>query len=43
MRFSITLTVKDGNLLPINYQYPLSAALYRIISKDDANYAQFLY
>lgn len=43
MRFSIILTVKDGNLLPINYQYPLSAALYRIISKGDANYAQFLH
>lgn len=43
MRFSITLRVKDGILLLINYQYPLSAALYRIISKGDANYAQFLH
>lgn len=43
MRFSITLSVKEGNILPINYQYPLSAVLYRIISKGDAKYAQFLH
>ncbi len=43
MRFSIVLSVKDGKILPINYQYPLSAALYRIISKGDAEYAQLLH
>lgn len=43
MRFSITLTVKEGDLIPINYQYPLSAALYRIIAKGDFEYARFLH
>ncbi|AYO58299.1 CRISPR-associated endoribonuclease Cas6 [Chryseobacterium sp. 6424] len=29
--------------LPINYQYPLSAAIYHILSKGDASYASFLH
>lgn len=29
--------------IPVNYTYPLSAALYRIIAKGDAQYASFLH
>lgn len=29
--------------IPVNYQYPLSAALYKVIAKGDAGYAQFLH
>lgn len=43
MKFKITLNAISGNILPINYQYPLSAALYRIIEKGDAEYSQFLH
>lgn len=28
--------------IPINYQYPLSAAIYKILAKGDGEYAQFL-
>jgi CRISPR-associated endoribonuclease Cas6 len=30
-------------VLPANYQYPLSAAIYKIISSADAGYSQFLH
>ena len=44
MRFRITLTsVLRESIVPINYQYPLSAALYRIIAKGDTQYAAFLH
>lgn len=44
MRFQLILTAKDGGgKLPINYQYPLSAAIYRILSKGDREYARFLH
>lgn len=44
MRFAVTLLSKEGNaILPINYQYPLSSALYKVISKGDAEYANFLH
>ena len=44
MRFLITLTSRQTGLrIPINYQYPLSAALYRIIAKGDKEYAAFLH
>jgi CRISPR-associated endoribonuclease Cas6 len=43
MRFLVTITAKEGNVLPINYQYPLSAAIYKIISKGDSAYADFLH
>lgn len=44
MRFRITLEIDEGDgMLPINYQYPLSAAIYRIINKGDAEYAKFLH
>lgn len=43
MRFKINLEAQDGNLIPLNYQYPLSAAIYKILSKGDAEYATFLH
>jgi CRISPR-associated endoribonuclease Cas6 len=44
MQFKITLhTTESHPLIPINYQYPLSSALYRIIAKGDADYAAFLH
>lgn len=44
MRFKITLNANGRNsTIPINYQYPLSAALYKIIAKGDQDYAYFLH
>ncbi len=43
MRFKISLEKKQGDSIPINYNYPLSAALYRIIAKGNAEYAAFLH
>lgn len=31
------------SVLPINYQYPLSAAIYKILAKGDVGYAEFLH
>lgn len=43
MRFRLTLTVKNGAILPINYQYPLSAWIYKSINRADADFANFLH
>ncbi|TXH22451.1 MAG: CRISPR-associated endoribonuclease Cas6 [Chitinophagaceae bacterium] len=45
MIFNIKLhrNKESSKVLPINYQYPLSAAIYKILSKGDAGYAQFLH
>ncbi|HRQ50886.1 MAG TPA: hypothetical protein PLR74_10150, partial [Agriterribacter sp.] len=45
MVFNIVLnhTGKLPGIIPVNYAYPLSAALYRIIAKGDAGYASFLH
>lgn len=43
MRLLITLQKEHGEYVPINYQYPLSCALYRIIAKGDDAYASFLH
>lgn len=44
MRFKLVLEAIEGNLvIPINYQYPLSSAIYRIIAKGDREYASFLH
>lgn len=46
MRFKLTLqvnTTKFGNRLPINYQYELSAAIYRILSHSNMEYASWLH
>ena len=45
MRFQIRLEAKNGlgRDIPINYQYPLSAAIYKILQSGDAEYAKFLH
>lgn len=44
MRFNLTLSYKQGDkALPINYQYPISSALYRVIAKGNDEYARFLH
>jgi len=42
MRFKLSLERRAGDQLPINYQYPLSAAIYKILARGDGEYAQFL-
>lgn len=42
----ILLTIETQNtpaIIPVNYQYPLSAAIYKILQKADAEYAEFLH
>ncbi|HLR37153.1 MAG TPA: hypothetical protein VK084_03825, partial [Chitinophagaceae bacterium] len=43
MQFKIRLIAEEGGSLPFNYQYPLSAAIYKILAKGDKDYAQFLH
>lgn len=44
MRFRITLVSEDRKpVLPLNYSYPLSAVIYRILAKGDSEYASFLH
>jgi len=44
MRIQLTLTPKEREcIFPINYQYPLSAALYKILSSGSPEYATFLH
>lgn len=44
MRFKILLySTENRGTIPVNYQHPLSAALYKIIAKGDAQYATFLH
>ncbi|WP_313420013.1 CRISPR-associated endoribonuclease Cas6 [Sphingobacterium multivorum] len=44
MQFKITLkAIERNSIIPINYQYPISAALYKIIAKGDEQYAEFLH
>ncbi len=44
MRLLLTLTTSENNpVLPINYQYPLSAVIYKIIQRADERYAEFLH
>lgn len=44
MQFKIRLKTTDrSSIIPINYQYPLSAVLYKIIAKGDQDYADFLH
>lgn len=43
MQFKITLkAIQQNSIIPINYQYPISAALYRIIANGDQEYADLL-
>lgn len=46
MRFKLVLEVNRrafGNMLPINYQYEQSAAIYKILSYGDKKYAAWLH
>lgn len=44
MRFKITLlSAAEMAQIPISYQYPLSAAVYKILNKADAEFAAFLH
>lgn len=46
MRFKLVLQVEPhrlGRALPINYQYELSAAVYRILSQSDRGYSSWLH
>ena len=44
MRLMLHLAApRAGMVLPFNYQYPLSAAIYKIIERADADYAAFLH
>lgn len=46
MRFKLILQVNKrafGNLLPLNYQYEQSAAVYRILASADEEYASWLH
>jgi len=46
MRFDLSLHIVDDThvpLLPCNYQYPLSSAIYRIIQRADKEFAAFLH
>ena len=46
MRFKLNLQIEPlayGNRLPINYQYELSAWIYKIIAQGDKQYAEWLH
>jgi len=44
MRLRLTLnTTNRTTIVPINYQYPFSAAIYKIIQRADAVYSAFLH
>jgi CRISPR-associated endoribonuclease Cas6 len=43
MRLTLTLDSRPGTTIPINYQYPISAVIYRILARADAAYASFLH
>ena len=44
MRFKILLSpISTPSVIPINYQYPLSAAIYKVLDKADSDYAAFLH
>lgn|SRR5574344_933007 len=46
MRFNLKLKInrdKFGDILPLSYQYECSSAIYRILSKADAEYATWLH
>jgi CRISPR-associated endoribonuclease Cas6 len=46
MRFKLSLQVDrnvSGDILPINYQYELSAAIYRMLAGADSGYATWLH
>ena len=40
MKFKPILRQNSGNKIPFNYQYPLSAVIYKIIDRADKDYAE---
>jgi len=44
VRLLLTLnSVKERQIIPVNYQYPLASAIYRILQNADAEYSAFLH
>lgn len=43
MRLLLTLNSEKKQIIPINYQYPLSSAIYKILQNADAEYSAFLH
>ncbi len=44
MRIKITFKLSDASqVLPLNYQYPLSAWVYKVIEKGDSQFSTFLH
>lgn len=45
MRFKLSLKInrKNGSIIPFNYQYEQSAAIYKILSLGDTEYASWLH
>ena len=43
MRFTLDLNYPLKSVIPVNYQYPLSAAIYKVLKQADLKYADFLH
>ncbi len=43
MRIKLTLSPLDNCVIPINYQYPLSCAIYKILSGSSPEYSEWLH
>lgn len=43
MRFCLTLTNERKEVLPLNYQYPLSAWIYNVLKKADPQFTRWLH
>ena len=43
MRIKLTLSPADNCIIPINYQYPLSCAIYNILSESSYEYSEWLH
>ncbi|MGB9596905.1 MAG: CRISPR-associated endoribonuclease Cas6 [Candidatus Poribacteria bacterium] len=43
MRIKITLDIGNGISIPINYNYPLAAVIYRFLDQSNPEYAYFLH
>ncbi|MEO6683509.1 MAG: CRISPR-associated endoribonuclease Cas6 [Ginsengibacter sp.] len=44
MRIRLTFYAeKENSTIPVNYQYPVSAAIYKILQRADQEYSQFLH
>ena len=43
MRLCVMLQVEQEVVIPLNYQYQLSSAIYHFLEAADADYAHFLH